>query len=217
MGRQKKNVPKENSQPNLSLIDTQQYRDQALVEQIKNDNVHSFELIFKSHYRGLVHFALQYVSQQAAAEEVVQNLFVTLWENRKSWTLRFTLRSYLYGATRNQALNYIRQARSIDRLDEAHLSIESPLHETPSALLQTKDFSAAIHKAIQTLPERSRLIFLLHRDEGLTYREISSILNISVNTVETQMVRTLKKLRRLLSQYLPVIFLMLITNLYFTL
>ncbi len=188
----------------LPSDDDQKQFDHSLVKKISLDDHASFEYLFRTYYADIVRFSTRMVKSQPAAEELVQEVFVRIWENRKSWEIHGTIRSYLYGAARNRAMNYLRQNKLNTSLDETDHFSETHSHTTSADLLHAKDLEAAIMKAIALLPERSRLIFLMHREEGLTYPEIASALQISVNTVETQMARALRKLRILLSDFLPI-------------
>lgn len=186
---------------NDSRNDSHHKSDLAIVEQIKRGNENAFESLFKTYYTDLVGFGIKLVNSQPVAEELVQDVFVKLWELRTSLVLRYTLRSYLYAAVRNQALNYLKRHNPEEPWREELDSIKHS-HENPTDALHAKDLGVAIEQAIQTLPERRRLVFILHREEHLTYPEIATMLGISINTVETQMVRALKSLRKLLSDYL---------------
>ena len=136
------------------------------------------------------------------AEELVQDVFFKLWNKREQLAEIDALKTYLYRAARNTALNHLRR----QKLELAHEEREAVKGE-PSTVESTDDSAStaevteAVRRAIHRLPPRCREIFLMSRDGGLTYNEIASDLGLSVKTVETQMGRALKSLRVSLSQY----------------
>ena len=176
--------------------------DSSYAQQIRRGSHHAFEALFRSYYPRLCRFAMRMTGSKHAAEELVQDLFVKLWVKRHDLKPEGSLRSYLYRAIRNQAINYLKQKSRIDSptVEPDDLRSESP---NPIEELYARELRTTIEEAIHLLPPRCRLIFLLHRFDGLTYSEIAEILNISVKTVETQMGRALKALRSLLAHYLP--------------
>ena len=123
---------------------------------------------------------------------------------RESWSPRGTIRSYLYRAAKNQALNYLKHRRVVGSVEE----FEEQSAEIARASLQEdyerKELMVAVQQAIELLPPRCKLVFALHRQDGLTYSEIADVLDISVKTVETQIGRALKILRKILKPYLAV-------------
>lgn len=167
--------------------------------------------MFLAYYAPLCRFVRYYVKSNDIAEELIQDLFTRVWEIRKHWNPSNSVKRYLYKAARNRALDYLKHRRIQEKYDQA----EGPFSEGidlmagPSVLLDEeiyeKDFLAAAQEAIGQLPERCGLIYRLHRQDGLTYREIAAVLDISVKTVETQMVRALKILRKRLAPFLPIL------------
>lgn len=176
-------------------------------EQIRLGNHAAFESLFRTYYSRLCRFAFRMTGSKTSAEELVQDLFVRLWTNRHDLTPEGSLRSYLYRAVRNQSINYLKQKTRNDSstVEPDDLRSDSnPLEE-----LYSREIRTAIEEAVHLLPPRCRLVFLLHRFDGLTYSEIAEILGISIKTVETQMGRALKTLRGLLAHYLPPLVLLL--------
>lgn len=177
-------------------------RDKHHAEQIRCGVHSSFESLFRTYYPRLCRFALRLTGSRMTAEEAVQEVFVRIWKNRASWNPTGSVRAYLYAAVKNQALTSRKQGPAVE-VDEQEL--EKVLSELPGPEeeLHHKEMQAAVEEAIELLPPRCRLVFLMHRVEGLTYEEIAEILAISLKTVETQMGRALKILRRLLAHHLP--------------
>jgi RNA polymerase sigma-70 factor (ECF subfamily) len=164
------------------------------------------EEVFREHYVELCAFVFGYVASDDAAEDIVQDLFLAIWESPDRWKeTGKSPRFLLYVAARNRALDYIKFRRVRER--HAENVAETPAHTPATAVenLARQEVQQALDNAIASLPERAREIFLLSREEGLTYREIAERLELSIKTVETQMSRSLKRLRSELATYLALI------------
>lgn len=157
------------------------------------------ESLFRGHYRELVAFATRYVESLSAAEDLVQDVFLALWRNRSALSAGPELRAYLYRATYHRCLNALRHHR-IERELAPPVSGESR-EIAADARLIAEETAIAIRRAVDALPERSRLMFRLSREEGLTYSEIAKVAGVSIKTVETQMGRALRSLREQLAPF----------------
>lgn len=180
------------------------------IKKIKKGDQKAFEELYRYYYPRLGQFVFRYVHSKYLAEDLVHNVFYNVWENRSKLEARGTLKSYLFTAARNQALNYLekREVRKFEE-PEAVVQLES-LESGPSQEMSAKELEQAVIKAVKEIPDKRRNIFLMHREDELTYREIAEMLDISVKTVETQMSRSLKFLRYKLSEFLPVVVLLLL-------
>ena len=166
----------------------------------------AFEKIFNTYYNGLLLNALKILNNRDDAEEIVQDVFVKLWSHFDKTKYKGNLKGYLYAAVKNSCLNYLK-----------HKSIESKYQEEVKQNEMTvnyrevlnsaenKELLDAIEKAINTLPEKWKEVFLLSRTNNLTYKEIAEKLQISQKTVEKYISESLRTLRRQLSDYLPLI------------
>lgn len=153
----------------------------------------AFDAIFKRYYEGLLNFAkvlLPYPTDEA--EDIVAEIFCTLWHNRKQITITNTLGAYLYTAVKNRVFDHYRKRRIIFHIPEDNITVD---HEQPDHLLMYKDVTLRIRYLISQLPPQMRLVFQLNRHEGFSYEEIAGLLNISVNSVKTHMFRALKSLK----------------------
>jgi len=166
----------------------------------------AFNKLFLLYYDKLCQFVVHYVRDADIAENIVQELFFKIWINRTAWNFTHNIVSYLYKAARNYSLNHLKNNKIKNKfLDDYTKSFN--LSETPEKELFDKEFSERVHSAINELPEQCRIIFIMKKFDGLKYAEIADIKNISVKTVETQMGRALKYLRKRLNDLLTVIFL----------
>lgn len=176
---------------------------QALLHQIQfHDDQQAFKQFYQACFFRMYQFAYSYVRTKESAEEVVNDVFMSLWQKRTTLDTITNIQVYLYVAVKNSSLNYLRKNNlpapvSIDNLDVHHLRFST----SPETILITRELRQRIQEAIEQLPPRSRLIFKLVKQDGLSYKETADILEISVKTVDAQLYLALKKLSHLL---LPV-------------
>jgi RNA polymerase sigma-70 factor (ECF subfamily) len=172
-----------------------------LLARLRLGDDEAFAAIFRSHYAGLVVATSRLLGEQATAEEIVQEVMLELWRRRAELVLSGPLRAYLYQATRNRALNYLRHARTARRSEP----FVRPPTNAPSADAGAlgDELSAAVRHAVSSLSTPQREVFEMSRTDGLTYAEIARVLQISVKTVEARMGRALRELREQLSPWLP--------------
>ena len=168
--------------------------DSQLLSRIRNGDERALEEVFRAHYAALVAYVERLVRSPQVAEELVQDVFLKFWRKRAELGPIETLKTYLFRAARNHALNYLRREKLERRWREA-AEVESRQQDPPDAELTQSELAAVVAEAIDRLPTRCREIFLLSRDGGLTYFEIAQTLGLSVKTVETQMGRALRALR----------------------
>lgn len=176
---------------------------------IKGGSQEAFEFLFLSYYQDLCAYASGILHNATAAEEIVQETFVKLWEDRHNLTVEMFLKAYLYKAVRNSCLNYLEHQKVRNKHTQYSLSQHAfnpvpPISQDyPIANLLVKELEQKIEEAIALLPLQCREVFLLIRFEELSYAEVAEQLNISPNTVKTQLQRALNKLRDYLREYLP--------------
>ncbi len=179
--------------------------DEFWIENIRKGDERAFEILFKKYYLPLTRFAWRYVKSKAIAEELTQELFANLWEKREAWDMdtEKSIRSYLYKSVRNMSLNQVKHQEIKDKYDREWMGHkEYPKIEYRDELRE-EQIRNAIARAVEELPDRSKMTYKLHRYDGLTYEEIAEVMEVSVKTVESQMTRTLKILRERLSYLLP--------------
>lgn len=179
--------------------------DKLWVDYINHGDEKAFELLFKKYYEPLTRFAWRYVNSKAVSEELVQEVFTIMWENTTDWDTEkgSSIRPYLYKSVKNLALNYLKHQGVRDNYDKEWMEQK----ETPGIeyrdTYREERIRDAITTAIEELPERCKMTYKLHRHDGLTYQEISVVMDVSVKTVESQMTRTLRILRERLAYLLP--------------
>ncbi|MBX6333679.1 MAG: RNA polymerase sigma-70 factor [Gemmatimonadaceae bacterium] len=181
--------------------------DRTLLAQLRAGEENAIALLFERYYEALCAFAIAYTSSGAEAEEVVDDVFLHLWEARERLEIRDSVKGYLYMATRNRALNHARHVRAERRWIDAAWEPDDPPgmgQALPSVEdeLHAAEFVRAVRDAVDRLPPRCRQVFLLHRQHGLTYTEIGTALEISPRTVENLIARSLRHLRKGLAHFL---------------
>lgn len=176
--------------------------EQNLVIGIRKGDETAFERLFVLFYAELCRFASHYVNSRDVTENLVQDVFVRIWEAHHDLDPVQGIRAYLFRAVRNEAFKYVGQLKHRKVLIERRAESETIVEEDAEELLQYHELERAVQSALNSLPERRRQIFDLSRQHGLTYHEIAQVLNISIKTVETQMSRALHLLEERLSIYL---------------
>jgi len=164
-----------------------------------NDDREAFSELFHRYYSLLCAFAFQRLGDEAKTEEIVQGLFVRIWEKRGQLQIRKSVKSYLFRALQNELVNLAEHRKVEQKYLETlrkENSAEADNQELPEIGLMQK-----IEEAIENLPPRRREIFRLSREAGLSYREIAEKCEISVKTVEAQMGLALRQLRDALKDY----------------
>ncbi len=173
------------------------------------NNQKEFETLFRSYYEELCSYAFYFLKEKEASEEVVQELFFTLWKKRLEISFEGNPKSYLYRATRNACLNQIKHLAVKQSYKEHNDMLRKQEEQSATDTLEFTELEDRIAAAIEELPTERRRIFVMSRYENLKYREIADALAISVKTVESQMSKALKHLKEKLQDYLPLVFLLL--------
>lgn len=173
---------------------TQELPEEDISNAIREGNTVAFQHVFDSCYEALCEYACTLLRDPAEAEDIVQSIFIKLWEKRETLEIRQSVRSYLFKAVYNQCLNQIEHRavkirhRALSQLEQSDASSEPDVFP--------EELSERIRLAVETLPPQCRKIFIMSRYDGLRYPEISSQLNISVNTIQNQICKALKFLRQ---------------------
>lgn len=173
----------------------------SLAARLRAGQPEAFEEVFRANYGRLAEYARGLVGSQDAAEDVVQEVFVALWTHRDRISTPDNMVAYLYRSVRNRGLNFLRHQRLVSDFQTRKAAEGAPDAPPADQRAEESEVAAAVRVAIDALPPRSREVFSLSRDQGLTYPEIAETLGISVKTVETLMGRALKAIRKRLARY----------------
>jgi RNA polymerase sigma-70 factor (family 1) len=174
--------------------------DNEIIRRIREGDKGQFELLFRSSYVSLVRYAKTLIKDHDTAEEIVQDLFVRLWQDKEKIKIESSLNGYLYRSVHNRCLHYIEHNRVVERHAEEMSYRQPDSPEIPSEILNYKELQARVASILEKLPERCGQIFCMSRFEGLKYNEIAEKLSVSVKTVEANMGRALKEFRKELTE-----------------
>ncbi|WP_052272983.1 RNA polymerase sigma-70 factor [Flavihumibacter solisilvae] len=179
-----------------SCNDSKKPLPENIAVQIASGSEASFRQLYHAFYSRLVQFSAAITRNTESAEEIVEDVFVKIWQQKEKFGEVRSLRVYLYTAVKNGSLNYVSTAarRNITApFDEIDIQIAE---ETvlPDQIMITAEMFARLHTAVESLPPRCKMIFKLIREDGLKYKEVGEILNISVNTIDAQMAIAVKRL-----------------------
>lgn len=169
--------------------------DASLVTRIKNGEQSAVKELFGRYFTGLCRFTFRLVRSEEDVEDIVLTVFEKLWINRERLEPSKSIKSYLFKAANNQAIDFLRMkekkpiASGFEKLQPE--SDSDPVQDVINA-----DFSTAFRRAVERLPKKCKLIFVLSREEGLSYSEIAASLDLSEKTVKNQIVKALKHLRK---------------------
>ena len=190
--------------------------DKELLEKIIEGNESAFELIFIKYYDPLCKYAYSIMQNKNEVEEIVQSVFVKVWEYHKNIQVKVSLKSYLYQMVHNAVANELKRKKIVQKHAEilGRLNLSNPISENyPIANLISQELEEKIEKEIAALPEQCRLIFIKYKFEEKSYKEIAEEMNISNNTIKTQLRRAIQKLREAFREYFPLIIFILLETL----
>jgi len=170
---------------------------QNIIEGLFRDIPQAMKSLYELYYKPLCVYAVRYVVSMPVAEEVVSDVMYKIWQNRHGNFRADSFREYLFTATRNTALNYLKQQQQQQNLSESWADrIRGELiEESPLDLMITEEMQSKLRHLMETLPEQCRKAFLMSRMEDMTYEEIADEMDISPNTVKHHIKTALQKLR----------------------
>jgi RNA polymerase sigma-70 factor (family 1) len=181
---------------------------------MQNDKntIAEFEEIYLSFYPRLKRFAQEYVIREADAENIVQDVFLDLWERRAFVSSSINLTSYLFTNIKNKCIDFLRHRMVMQNAankmqEEYELALKIKLQSLQAFdehIFSNADMEAVIADAIQSLPEKCRRIFVMNKIEGKKQKTIAEELDISIHTVESQMAIAYRKLKEILKDYQPL-------------
>lgn len=180
--------------------------DNNLVKLLQKGNVAAFDSLFEVYSQKLFGFALKYFKNESDAEELVQEVFVKVWENRQTLKSELSFKSYLFTIALNQIRKHFnKKATSLRYLD----SLQNEPEFSENQAVQENDYESALHQInliIEQMPPRRREIFMKSKLEGKSSKEIAAELNISAGTVDNQVSEALRFIRtRLKSENLALL------------
>lgn len=172
-----------------------------IIHEIVMGNRKVFEQVFKEYFPLLIYEARGYIYSYDLADEIVCDVFTRIWVNREKLEIKTSLRDYLIKAVHNTSIDYYRQLKrketlfsDSDKAEQAKYTLKD-LNQSPLDYMLTKELEEKINHAIAALPPQYRRTFILSRFKGLSYENIAREMNLSVNTVKTNIKNALSILR----------------------
>jgi RNA polymerase sigma-70 factor (ECF subfamily) len=184
----------------IGRTDPSTLKDSDLVYLINQSDNRAYKALFNRYYKVLLGTAINIIKDVDAAKDAVQEVFIQIWKNREKLEIQSSLESYLKRSVINRCLNAINREKRFE--DEESLKHHQSSLTTVSEKLEADDMQRIIDNALEKVPEKSRLVFILKRQEGLSLKEIAEKLDISPKTVENQITRALKVLKEAIEPHL---------------
>ena len=166
----------------------------------KKDSESALKLLYQHYFDKLMRFISIYIKSEQTSEEIISDVFFTIWKNRKSLLEIKNFNAYIYTIARNISIDYLR-VKKIDylQLDDIPLDIYFSTDTTPEDDMISKELASTLDKAINRLPNQCKIAFKLIREDKMKYKDAAEILNISVKTLEAHITKAIKDLRNALS------------------
>jgi RNA polymerase sigma-70 factor (family 1) len=159
----------------------------------------AYKELYLIFYKPLLQFGYSFVRSQESAEEIVSDVFLNLWKKRAGLAEIQNLKLYLFVSTKNAALNYLRsQKKPLLQVEQYQVQLQS-IYFDPEKLMITAEMVNRVHAAVRKLPPRCQLIFKLIKEDGLKYREVAELLNLSIKTVENQLATATRRVGEAIS------------------
>ncbi|MCA0380799.1 MAG: RNA polymerase sigma-70 factor [Bacteroidetes bacterium] len=178
--------------------------DKSLLLKVAADDTAAFDQLYKAHWQPMYKLALYFLKDEAAAMDIVQDVFVWIWQQRQQIKVHTSVQAYLKTAVKYKLANYIRSGKvRQDLLD--NWVMETTYTHTGQDSAELRELKAIIQQTIEGLPEKCREVFTLSRNHGLTNQQIAEKLGISVKTVENQMTIALRRLRAHTREYMVLL------------
>ncbi len=181
----------------------------AIKEALAQQKPEAYEMLFRGYFKALTVFANKVVQDLDLSQDLVQEVFIKLYEKKDELHLRGSLKSFLFQSVRNRCIDHVRSQKAKQSHHEHLINVSDSSYTND--LVEQTEFEMHVYDSIKSLPEQCQLIFKMNRFDGKKNQEIADELNISKRTVETQISKALKKLRVDVYQYMKTLILISIT------
>ncbi|WP_418696205.1 RNA polymerase sigma-70 factor [Bacteroides sp.] len=168
-----------------------------------DDSETAFKAIYLAYYQKIIRYVQMFVKSREIREELVSDIFVSLWENRKKMPEVQSFDAYLFTIAKFKVFNYIRDTRKDTLMNWEELTLDLFYHTTttPEDECITKETIQAVNKSIEELPSKTKMVFKLIREDGMKYKDVAAHLGVSINTVETQMKVAVKRILKAFEEF----------------
>ena len=174
-----------------------------ILKKVAKSDESAFKTLFYHYYSGLLNYAFVIVKNHESAEDIVLEVMHSIWERRSKLNEIKNFDAFIYISTRNKTLDYLKKNSRLIYInfDKPHYK-ESITHHNPEKYLLDQEFFDLIDKAVLSLPEKTRLVYRLIKEEGLKYQEAADLLGVSIKTINNQLLRAMKVIRENATAYL---------------
>lgn len=182
-------------------------QEKLFVQLLRKGNSKAYKQLYDEHYEIMFRVALRFVRDADVAENIVQDVMIKIWENRKSLEIKVSVRTYLLSAVRNRCINYITSVHHLRETRFSELPSNDKQHINANnvdglGILEEEELAAVVIRCIEELPEECRRVFVNAKLEGKSYKEISEECGISSATINYHIKNAKAALRKKLSPYL---------------
>jgi RNA polymerase sigma-70 factor (ECF subfamily) len=174
--------------------------DNILAARIRQNDKNAFKTLYDRYSRKIYFFSLKHLNNASEAEELVQSVFINVWENRRSLNPDNSVKSYIYKAAVNYIINYLRKKTIRAGYIESELNKSDKYSDITYEQVFFQDLESSINSIVGTLPAQQQKIFSLGRTGGLSHEEIARRMGLSIRTVENQMYRSVQLIRKILRE-----------------
>jgi RNA polymerase sigma-70 factor (family 1) len=182
--------------------------DESIWRNIQQKDLKTFERYYKEHYKSFFLIACKYLEDSNLAEEVVNDVFMKIWEDGNNISVEVSLKSYIYRAVINRSINLLQKIKKEQQLQEELPFVFDQSYEMMK--IEENELAIMLYAAIDNLPQQCRKVFELSRFEHLKQQEIADQLGISIKTVKNHITHALKELNKNLDNYMIIIILTLL-------
>ena len=180
--------------------------DELLFARLKDSNEKAFNVLYQRYWDKLLELAFYKLQSQEEAEEVVQQVFVDIWNNREQTQLKYTFRTYISAAVKYTVMAKLAQRKKSRSVSIDEHPEDSFIDDSTQQWLTFNDMRDELETLINQLPEKCGLVFRMSREDGLSTKEIATELNISTKAVEAHITRAIKALKSGLNQFFIFLF-----------
>lgn len=176
--------------------------DKILIDKLKKDDQVSFSIIFSNYYSDLVHFAFHFIHDLNESQEIVQDVFLKIWENRHHLDIDISLKSYLLKSVQNRCIDYSRHYNIKQHYSSAILENHFDSTRDTEDYLMHSELEEKLYSALQRVPAEFSEPFTMSRFEGMNYAKIAQKLGVSIRTIEVRIAKALLLLKKELKDFL---------------
>ncbi|MBU2913563.1 MULTISPECIES: RNA polymerase sigma-70 factor [Reichenbachiella] len=166
-----------------------------LIDELNNGEVHALNQLFDEHFAAMIRCAYTLTKNKEVSEELTQDVFISIWNKRGSFHIEGSFRPYLVQAVRYRCYTYFKRGMNQETIEIDHLTDPASSH-TADMAIHSSDLKEGIALALSALPDKTKAVFLMSREDELSYQEIAQHLDISLKTVEYHMGKALKTLKK---------------------